>query len=428
MFRSKSTLPALALALASGAIAQNTGTSFCNVTNNSTGMPTTLTGSSGSGVGSDLHLEVTQGVPGELAYFLAGNEATSGVTVSNGVLCLVGTGTAQMFRYNIAAGLWDSVGHFDSLGVFQNLAGTSSTGSGFDVPDTIPSSPPIMIMSGATWHFQVWHRDTPSAQGASNFSNGLSVTFPLAPVVPIAGMVSIPAGSFDMGSNAASGAPYYGSSATQPVHNVTISQDFWMGEHEVTQAEYQALMGSNPSYFSGPNLPVEAVDWNDARAYCTALTAQEMAAGNLATGYEYRLPTEAEWEYACRAGTTTEFNVGSDLFCADARFWSSYHSNSGCGVSNSAGTIDVGSYSANAFGLYDMHGNVWEWCLDSYAGYGAAAVTDPFVTGGSHRVIRGGSWYGNSRYCRSAYRGSYRPVKPSHTLGFRAVLAPVLVP
>ncbi len=428
MLQLKSTLPALALALAPGAIAQNTGTSFCNVANNSTGQPTTLTGAFGSGVGSDLHLEVTQGVPGELAYFLAGNEVTSGVVISNGLNCLVGTGTAQVFLYNVAGGLSNSVGRFDSSGVFQNLAGTSSTGSGFDVPDTIPSSPPIMIMSGATWHFQVWHRDTPSAQGASNFSNGLSVTFPLAPVVPIAGMVQIPAGSFDMGSNAAPGPPYYGHSSTQPVHNVTISQDFWMGEHEVTQAEYQALMGSNPSYFSGPNLPVEQVSWFDARAYCMALTAQEMAAGNLATGYEYRLPTEAEWEYACRAGTTTEFNVGSDLFCADARFSYSEHSGNGCGVSTFAGTIDVGSYSANAFGLYDMHGNVWEWCLDSYASYGAAAVSDPFVTGGSVRVLRGGGWDGVSYDCRSADRGGSSPGFSYYSLGFRAVLAPVLVP
>ncbi len=425
MFQLKSTVPALALALATGAIAQNTGTSFCNVTNNSTGQPTTLTGAFGSGVGSDLHLEVTQGVPGELAYFLVGNEATSGALISDGLLCLVGTGTAQVYRYNITGGLLNSIGTFDSSGVFQNLAGTSSTGSGFDVPDTIPSSPSIMIMSGATWHFQVWHQDTPSAQGASNFSNGLSVTFPLAPVVPIAGMVSIPAGSFDMGSNAAGGPPYYVDTDERPVHNVTISEAFWMGEHEVTQAEYQALMGSNPSYFSGPNLPVDQVSWFDARAYCMALTAQEMAAGHLATGYEYRLPTEAEWEYACRAGTTTEYNVGSDLFCADARFSYSFHSNSGC---NSTGAVNVGSYSANAFGLYDMHGNVWEWCLDTYASYGAAAVTDPFVTGGSSRVLRGGCWRLESYYCRSAYRVSFSPSGSLYDTGFRAVLGRVLVP
>ncbi len=114
MFRIQSTLPALALILASGAIAQNTGTPFCNVTNNSTGQPTTLTGAFGSGVGSDLPLEVTQGVPGELAYFLAGNEMTSGVVISDGLICLIGTGTAQMFRYNIAGSPSNSVGYFDN--------------------------------------------------------------------------------------------------------------------------------------------------------------------------------------------------------------------------------------------------------------------------------------------------------------------------
>ncbi|MCP4963793.1 MAG: formylglycine-generating enzyme family protein, partial [bacterium] len=175
--------------------------------------------------------------------------------------------------------------------------------------------------------------------------------------------------------------------------------------------------------------PVERVSWSDAVAYCTALTAQEMAAGNLQAGHEYRLSTEAEWEYACRAGTTTEFNVGSDLFCGQARFWISYHPNNNyCGVTPFAGTIDVGSYSANDFGLYDMHGNVWEWCLDSYASYGAAAVTDPFVTGGSNRVLRGGSWSNNSGVCRSAVRYGDSPGISSRDIGFRVVLAPVLVP
>jgi formylglycine-generating enzyme required for sulfatase activity len=388
-------------------------------------MPTTLTGSFGSGVGSDLHLEVTQGVPGELAYFLAGNEATSGVVISNGLLCLVGTGTAQVFRYNVGGSPSNSVGRFDNSGVFQNLVGTSATGSGFDVPTTIPAITPIVILSGETWHFQVWLRDTPAGQGSSNFSNGLSVTFPVFPPVPVAGMVPIPAGSFDMGSNAASGVPYVNNGDAQPVHNVTISEAFWMGEHEVTQAEYQALMGSNPSYFPGATLPVETVSWNDARVYCTALTAQEMAAGNLPAGYEYRLPTEAEWEYACRAGTTTEFNVGADLFCADARFWYSEHSYSSCGTSS---TIAVGSYSANTFGLYDMHGNVREWCLDSFASYAPGALTDPFVTGGVAKLHRGGSWLGASNACRSAQRDVASPGISIYHVGFRVVLALVLFP
>ncbi|MCP3882906.1 MAG: formylglycine-generating enzyme family protein [Sulfitobacter sp.] len=376
-------------------------------------------------MGSDLHLEVTQGVPGELAYFLVGNEATLGVVTSNGLNCLVGTGTAQVFRYNVAGGFSNSVGRFDSAGVFQNLAGTSLTGTGFDVPDTIPDTSPILIMSGDTWHFQVWHRDRAVQTSDSNFSNGLSVTFPYP---QIDGMVQIPAGSFDMGSTAASGTPYYGNSSTQPVHNVTISEAFWMGEHEVTQAEYQAVIGVNPSRFSGADLPVEQVSWGDALAYCTALTAQEMAAGNVPVGYEYRLPTEAEWEYGCRAGTTTEFNVGTDLFCGDARFWSSFHSGNSCGISPSSGTINVGSYAPNAFGLYDMHGNVWEWCLDSYAGYSGTSQTDPFVTGGSDRVFRGGSWADFSSDSRSARRVSFSPSYSAFSLGFRVVLGSVLVP
>ncbi|MCP5020998.1 MAG: formylglycine-generating enzyme family protein [bacterium] len=265
-------------------------------------------------------------------------------------------------------------------------------------------------MSGDTWHFQVWYRDTAVTSSNSNFSNGLSVTFGNGPQPS---MVSIPAGTFSMGSNAASGAPYYGGPVTQPVYNATIGQDFWMGEYEVTQVEYSALMGSNPSGYSGANLPVEKVTWNDAVAYCIALTAQEMALGNMPAGYEYRLPTEAEWEYACRAGTTTEYNVGAELYCADARTYHSMHSGGPYGI---IGTIDVGNYSANAFGLYDMHGNVVEWCLDTYSSYSAGAVTDPFVTGGSNRVLR------------SAWRRNQSPSYSANHIGFRVALAPILAP
>ncbi|MCP5022993.1 MAG: formylglycine-generating enzyme family protein [bacterium] len=417
-------LPAMGLVLTAASLGQNAGISFCAPTNNSTGASTVLTGSFGSGTGSDLHLEVTDGVPGEFGYFLAGNEATSGVVVSNGLLCIVGSPTAQMFRYNIAGGGQNSSGVFDNSGVFQNSVGTSLVGSGFDVPDAIPASLPTPILAGDTWHFQFWHRDTPAGLGSSNFSNGLSISFWTGPV-PVAGMVSIPAGSFDMGSNASSGAPYYNNSNQQPVHNVTIDVGFWIGETEVTQGQYQALMGTNPSYFSGMNRPVDTVSWNDARAYCTALTAQEMATGNLPAGYEYRLPTEAEWEYACRAGTTTEFNVGAALLCVDAHFNYSAHSSNACGT---AGTNSVGGYAANAFGLYDMHGNVYELCLDSHAAYSGTSQTDPFVTGGSQQIIRGGAWDYDSYECSSAYRHSAGPNDAYSDLGFRVVLASVLVP
>jgi formylglycine-generating enzyme required for sulfatase activity len=232
-----------------------------------------------------------------------------------------------------------------------------------------------------------------------------------------------------MGSSAPNTAPYFNDTLQQPVHTVTISQPFWMGKFEVTQAEFTTLMGSNPSVFVGPNRPVEFVSWVGARAYCTALTAQEMLANNVPAGYEYRLPTEAEWEYACRAGTTTEFNVGAELLCEDALFEGTYHPTStltSCG--HPWGTVDVRSYPANAWGLHDMHGNVWEWCLDSYELYQAGPVTDPFVTGGLFRIARGGGWNGSSEYCRSAHREFSSPGNSSLVSGFRVVLAPILVP
>ncbi|MCC7012654.1 MAG: SUMF1/EgtB/PvdO family nonheme iron enzyme [Planctomycetes bacterium] len=239
------------------------------------------------------------------------------------------------------------------------------------------------------------------------------------------GMVQIPAGSFPMGSNAPSGPPYYGSPAQQPVHQVTLSHCFWMGATEVTQAQFAALMGTNPSQYLGANKPVEQVTWHDAAAYCAALDAQQSGLGLVPPGYQYRLPTEAEWEYACRAGTTTEFNVGDQLLCGQARFWYSLHSNSYCGAP--WGTDPVGSHPANAWGLFDMHGNVREWCYDSYTNYPSGPITDPFHLGPG-RIQRGGHWSGNSRYCRSAFRGASSMTDYSSALGFRVVLAPILLP
>ena len=226
-------------------------------------------------------------------------------------------------------------------------------------------------------------------------------------------MVPIAPGTFQMGST-------QGTPEELPVHTVDITQPFWMGKHEVTQAEYQALMANNPSTFQGANLPVETVSWNDAIRYCEALTAQEAAAGRLPPGYQYRLPTEAEWEYCCRAGTTTEWNVGASPNCS--------HANVGPCVGQ---TIAVGSYAANAWGLHDMHGNVAEWCLDhsdGSANYPVAPVSDPFVTSGPGRIYRGGCWDGTGFSCRSAYRYGHDPANGSSCLGLRVVLAPFRVP
>ncbi len=278
---------------------------------------------------------------------------------------------------------------------------------------------------------QSWYRDPPAPRG-SNLSNALELTLrapaPTPCVTPIAGMVAIAPGTFMMGSAAASGWPYFNTAAEQPVHQVTLSYCFWMGATEVTQAEYSALMGFSASVHSGPNRPVDSVIWTFADDYCEALNASQVALGAVPPGYEYRLPTEAEWEYACRAGTTTEFNTGAELLCGQASFGFSQHTGSPC-LSNA--TTPVGSFAPNPWGLYDMHGNVWEWCLDSFDSYSAVPVTDPFVTGGPLRVLRGGSWNYSSQFCRSAIRGADIPGGPPFVggiTGFRVVLAPILVP
>ncbi len=278
---------------------------------------------------------------------------------------------------------------------------------------------------------QSWHRD-PGAVKPSNLSNALELTLRSPPPVPcvttVPGMVAIPAGSFMMGSAAASGWPYFNSAAEQPVHQVTLSYCFWMGATEVTQAEFASLMGVTASVHPGQTRPVDSATWYLAYLYCAALNAQQTALGAVPHGYEYRLPTEAEWEYACRAGTTTEFSTGAELLCGQASFGYSQHSGALCA---SSATTPVGSFAPNAWGLHDMHGNVWEWCLDSFDAYNAGAVTDPFVSGSSLRVIRGGAWNHNSQYCRSTIRGadfSGSPPFAGGIAGFRIVLAPILVP
>jgi formylglycine-generating enzyme required for sulfatase activity len=304
------------------------------------------------------------------------------------------------------------------------LGGTSS-GANFSL--SVPSNPALVGVDVYAQGLMV----TDNQGFWLGLTNALQIplgapTVPIPGVTPIPGLAIIPQGTFQMGSNAAWGVPYFSYWYEKPVHQVTLSHSFWMGCHEVTQAEYQALMGVNPSWFQGANKPVERVSWFDAQAYCAALTAQQTALGKTPPGYEYRLPTEAEWEYACRAGTTTEFNVGSALFCDQARFSNSYHNGSDCA---SFGTVEVGSYLPNPWGLYDMHGNVFEFCLDSPAVYPAGAVTDPVVTGGYHRAVRGGGFSAPSSGCRSAHRGIAIPdTSTINSTGFRVVLAPVLVP
>jgi formylglycine-generating enzyme required for sulfatase activity len=241
-------------------------------------------------------------------------------------------------------------------------------------------------------------------------------------------MVLIPAGTFQMGNTSA----FSGESDETPVHSVTISRDFLMSKYEVTQKQYVDVMGTNPSYFKGDNLPVEKVNWYEAVDFCNKLSEKEdlqlcySGTGDAivcdwnANGY--RLPTEAEWEYACKAGSTTDFYNGSltNENCSplDANLdqigWY-------CGNENTK-TRDVGLKQPNAFGLYDMIGNVFERCWDWFSAYTNTAVTDPVgPTVGSKRVFRGGSWDYYAYYCRGAIRLVSYPGRPYSDLGFRVV-------
>lgn len=212
-------------------------------------------------------------------------------------------------------------------------------------------------------------------------------------------MASIPSGEFQMGSNS-SEALY----DEQPVHTVRISKAFWLGKTEVTQGLWQAVMGSNPSdNKSGDNYPVEEVSWDDCQAFITKLN--QMVGGNA-----FRMPTEAEWEYACRAGTTGD-RYGNNI---DAIAW--YRSNSG------GTTHPVGQKQPNAFGLYDTLGNVWEWCQDWFDDYyyQISPAIDPKGPGsGSYRVIRGGAWEDFSDIVRSAFRSYDFPGNRYCSFGFR---------
>jgi formylglycine-generating enzyme required for sulfatase activity len=226
-------------------------------------------------------------------------------------------------------------------------------------------------------------------------------------------MLLIPGGTFNMGCSASNSYGCY--SSESPNHQVTLSKAFYLGKTEVTQAQWQAKMSSNPSYYKSysdsPSRPVETVSWNDIAGF------------NTATGL--RLPSEAEWEYACRGGTTTAFhsmpgypngtNVDS-LLGNIAWFYPA-----AVGFT----TYVVAGKAANAFGMYDMSGNVFEWCNDWWGNYTAGNATDPAgPSSGSYRVLRGGGWSHDSYFCRSSYRLNYAPGGRFHDIGFRVARTP----
>ena len=215
--------------------------------------------------------------------------------------------------------------------------------------------------------------------------------------------VPIAAGSFLMGSE-------NGDWNEKPVHRVTLTKPFWFSSTEVTCEQYEQLMNLPISRFLGLQKPVESVSWEDAMAFCEKLTAREHEAGRLLPDFEYTLPTEAQWEYACRAGTTGDFAGNLDEMC-----WYGFDN----------GPHAVGTLQANAWGLYDMHGNVWEWCSDWYDDftYENGSVTNPLGdSSGPYRVTRGGGWFNRAADCRSASRDSNRFDRYDEYLGFRPLV------
>jgi len=202
----------------------------------------------------------------------------------------------------------------------------------------------------------------------------------------------IPAGTFRMGRSG-------------NFHGVTISKAFYLAKYPVTQDQWEAIMGDNPSYFKGAKLPVEQVSWEDCQQFIERLNGQTRKA-------KYRLPTEAEWEYACRAGSTTPYPFGDDKKKLSDHGW--YHANS------DDKSHPVGQKVPNSWGLHDMNGGVWEWCNDWYTPYPRWKETDPQgPSSGSDRVLRGGSWFDGPKRCRSGFRSYFSPDFRCNFFGFR---------
>ena len=226
-------------------------------------------------------------------------------------------------------------------------------------------------------------------------------------------MKQVKAGSFMMGATAEQGDDAV--SDEKPVHRVTLTRDYYMGEYEVTQELYEAVTGTNPSYYKDTRLPVENVNWDDADKFCQTLSTLLRQQGRNVT---FRLPTEAEWEYAVRGGHLSPQQTkyaGSNIIENVAWY----------DIISGGATHVVGQKSPNALGLYDMSGNVWEWCSDWFGDYGSAAQTDPAgPSSGSYRVIRGGGWNGGVRYCRVSHRSYEVPSFCYVRLGFRLVCVP----
>ena len=245
---------------------------------------------------------------------------------------------------------------------------------------------------------------TNALSSSSSSPSGNTITIPVKNGINIE-MVKVEAGSFDMGATSEMENPY---EDEKPVHRVTLTNNYYIGKYEVTQALWQAVMGSNPSCFKGYDLPVETVSWNDCQDFISKLNAM--------TGKRFRFPSEAEWEYAARGGKKSRGYQYSGSNTLDDVAWYS--------ANGAPKTHAVGTKQPNELGIYDMTGNVWEWCQDRSGSYSSSPQTNPTgAASGSDRVARGGSWVGSARLCRSSCRNYYSPGIRYIDLGLRLVLS-----
>ena len=306
---------------------------------------------------------------------------------------------------------WDTVvfllnagdGTFETRHVLEGPQAPTPTSTPTDTPTPTPTP-----------------TDTPTPTATPTLGPPITVVIPgLASGAKPLEMIPIPAGTFTMGSPSSE----RGRSSDEGQHAVTLTQAFYLGKYEVTQAQWAAVMGSNPagssSYGHGDDYPVHYVSWNDCQSFIEPLNGLGLGT--------FRLPTEAEWEYACRAGTDTRFSFGDALECADTgdsycavmdeyMWWRGNRTYGG----EQSGSKEVGRKLPNPWGLYDMHGNLWEWCSDWYGSYPSGPQVDPQgLTSGSYRVLRGGYWYNYAQYCRSARRNNYSPGARAIGIGLR---------
>ncbi len=323
------------------------------------------------------------------------------------LLALVSRGYPQTpagLSVRLYAGL-SVTGAVGSVYTIQYVTDLSETNNWLSLTNLVlPSSPYLFVDTTSPATFRRFYRAILTNTGAPE-------------------LVWIPPGTFTMGSSA-NEQDRLAQEGPQTV--VTLTKGFYMGKFLVTQGEYLSVMSNNPSIFSLTNgyaeyvnRPVETVTWFDATNYCARLTQRERAAGRLATNWVYRLPTEAEWEYACRAGTTTQYSYGDD--------WPNYLNLANYGwyrLNSGNQTHPVGRKAPNPWGLYDMHGNVSEWCKDLYGAYPGGSVTDPQgPPTGSRVVLRNGCWACDPTTCRSAFRNNADPTFPYYSQGFRVVQA-----